>query len=103
MKLHIVIHIIYLCEKPDSEKENQRKTSKFFGINTDFKSQISAYFRSFFVLQAQIVFSAIEARFCRIFMANFAKFFNFFQTIQGQCSEISDFQAGESLLRFKKK
>ena len=30
----------------------QRKTYKFFDMNTYFKSQISAYFRSFFFLQA---------------------------------------------------
>ena len=53
-----------------------------------------------------MVFPAIEARFRRIFMrmnnCNFARFFNFL-TIQGQGSEISDFQARESLLRLKRK
>ena len=54
----------------------------------------------------QIVFSAIEARFCRIFMRTIATlpdFSIFFQPIQGQGSEISDFQARESLLRLKRK
>ena len=54
----------------------------------------------------EMVFSAIEARFRRIFMritAILPGFSFFFQTIQRQGSEISDFQAPESLLRLKRK
>ena len=41
MKLYIVIHIIYLCEKPDSV-DLPRKKTKFFDAKTYFDSQISA-------------------------------------------------------------
>ena len=51
MKLYIVIHIIYLCEKPDSV-DFPDKTSKFFDTRTYFQSQFSAYFRYVFFLQA---------------------------------------------------
>ena len=51
MKLYIVIHIIYLCEKLDSVFF-LRKNTKFFDTKTYLKSQISAYFRYFFFLQA---------------------------------------------------
>ena len=81
----------------------QGKNTKFFDTKTYFKSQISAFFRSF---RKQMVFSAIEARFRRIFMRIIGilpGFSNFFQTIQGQGSEISDFQARESLLRLIRK
>ena len=47
MKLYIVIHIIYLCEKLDSVFF-LRKNTKFFDTKTYLKSQISAYFRYFF-------------------------------------------------------
>ena len=53
-----------------------------------------------------MVFSAMEARFRRIFMRIIAilpGFSFFFQTIQGQGSEISDFQAREGLLGLKRK
>ena len=50
VKLYIVIHIIYLCGKPDSV-DFPRKNPQFFDTKTYFKSQISAYFRSFFFLQ----------------------------------------------------
>ena len=53
-----------------------------------------------------MVFSAIEARFRRIFMRIIAispGFSTFFQAIQGQGSNKSDFQARESLLRLKRK
>ena len=58
-----------------------------------------------FASNKQMVFSAIEARFRRIFMRIIAVLqgFSFFKTIQGQGSEISDFQARESLLRLKRK
>ena len=51
MKLYIVIHIIYLCEKPDSV-DFSRKNPKFFDTKTYFQSQFSAYFRYVFFLQA---------------------------------------------------
>ena len=53
-----------------------------------------------------MVFSAIEARFRRIIMRIIAilqRFSFFFQIIQGQVSDKSDFQARESLLRLKRK
>ena len=53
-----------------------------------------------------MVFSAIEARFRRIFMRIIAilpGFSIFFRTIQGQGSELRDFQARGSLLRLKRK
>ena len=49
MKLYIVIHIIYLCEKPDSV-DFPRKNPQFFDTKTYFKSQISTYFRSFQII-----------------------------------------------------
>ena len=64
--------------------------------------QISDLFSS----DKQMVFSAIEARFRRIFMRIIAILPGcsiFFQTIQGQGSEVSDFQARESLLRLERK
>ena len=51
-------------------------------------------------------FSAIERRFRRIFMQiiGILPGFSFvFQTIQGQGSEISNFQARENLFRLKRK
>ena len=52
-----------------------------------------------------MVFSAMEARFRRLFIRIIAVLpvFQLFQTIQGQGSDISDFQARESLLRLKRK
>ena len=53
-----------------------------------------------------MVFSAMKALFRRILMRIIAilpGFSIFLQTIQGQGSEMSDFQARESLLRLKKK
>ena len=46
-ELYIVIHIIYLCEKPDSVDFPRKK----------HQSQISAYFRYFFFLQADCFLS----------------------------------------------
>ena len=51
MKLYIVVHIIYLCEKPVSV-DFPRKNTKFFDINTSFQNKTSAYFRYFSFLQA---------------------------------------------------
>ena len=58
----------------------QGKKHHFFDTKTYFQSQISAYFKSFFFLQAD-GFLSIEARFRCIFMgiiARFARFFIFF-------------------------
>ena len=80
MKLYIVIHIIYLCEKPDSV-DFPRKTSKFFDINTYFQSQISAYFRYVFFLQADGFLSngsLIPSHFYA-YNCNSARFFLIFQ------------------------
>ena len=59
-----------------------------------------------FASNKQMIFSAIEARFRRIFIRIIAilpGFSFFFQTIQGQGSEISNFQVRERLLRLKTK
>ena len=71
MKLYIIIHIIYLCEKPDSV-DFPRKKHQIFYTKTYFKSQISAYLR-YFSSYKQMVFSAMGARFRRIFMRIIAK------------------------------
>ena len=104
MKLYIVIHIIYLCKKPDSV-DFPRKTPKFLIQKRTLRVKF-LHIPDLLSSYKQIVFSAMEARFRRIFMRIIAilpGFSIFFQTIQGQGTEISDFQARESLLRLKRK
>ena len=76
MKLYIVIHVIYLCAKPVSVDFPRKNTKKFFDTKTYFRSlhifnsayvsilHISDIFSSY----KQIIFSAMEGRFRRIFM-----------------------------------
>ena len=70
MKIYIVIHFVYLCDKPDSVDFPWKK-HQFFYTKPYFKSQTSAYFR-YFSSYKQMVFSAIGARFRRIFIRIFA-------------------------------
>ena len=73
MKLYIVIHIIYLCEKPDSV-DFQGKNTEFF--DTNFLILLLGvkfmHIPDIFSSYKEMVFSAIEARFRRIFMQKIA-------------------------------
>ena len=104
MKLYIIIHIIYFCEKLDSVNF-PRKKQQIFLIQKRILRVKFLHISDNFSSYKQMVFSTIEARFRRIFMIiiAFCQVFVFFQTIQGQGSETSDFQARECLLRLKRK
>ena len=80
MKLYIVIHIIYLCEKPDSVYF-PRKNPKFFYTKTYFQSQFSAYFRYVFFLQADGFLSngSLIPSLFHAYNCNSASFFLIFQ------------------------
>ena len=71
MKLYIVIHIIYLCEKPDSGDFPMKK-HQIFLIQKRILRVKFLHISDIFSSYKQMVFSAIEARFRRIFMRKIA-------------------------------
>ena len=66
-KLYIAIHIIYLCEKPNSVDFPRKKTPNFLKQKRTLRVNF-LHIPDLFPSDKQMAFSAIGARFRRIFM-----------------------------------
>ena len=67
MKLYIVLHIIYLCEKPDSVEFLKKTTPNFLIQKRIFRVKFP-HNSDLFSSYKRMVFSSMEARFRRNFM-----------------------------------